>query len=310
MFNDTRILITGGTGTIGYALVKGLIACYNPAEIVIFSRSEVNQVRMKAFFNDPRLIFIIGDISDYDSVYKACRGIDYIFHCAALKHVGICEAQPLEAVKANVFGAIHVVRAAIENEVRRAINVSSDKAVNPSSIYGNTKAVAERIFKNSSVIDGAEFLNFRSGNIFASSGSVVPLFIDNITRHNKVTLTNGEMTRFFITREDAAGMLIRLMRRGTAGYTYITDNQVSFQLRVLAESLVEKYGNKDTVITETGARLGEKEHEEIYTNDEDVYYIDQMGVSVNVRHYLKQSSWQVTQSREVIKKWIDDYRRS
>jgi UDP-N-acetylglucosamine 4,6-dehydratase/5-epimerase len=304
MFNDKRILITGGTGTVGYALVQGLLKCYSPKEIIIFSRSEVNQVQMKAYFDNKALRFVIGDIVNEGLVNAICRDVDIIFHCAALKHVGICEKQPDEAFK-NVIGAGNIINAALLNDVSKVINMSSDKAVYPNSIYGHTKAIAERLFVQANDAGSTQFINFRSGNIFASSGSVVPLLKNQCMYRNKVTITDGDMTRFFISKIDVAAHLMRLVEYGKGGCTYIQKDQIAFRLRDIAAAIVDLNGNSSTSIEEVGAGASEKKHEEIYTDNEKVYFLTDLTYETKEANLiLHRSSRECTANIDEIKRWL------
>jgi FlaA1/EpsC-like NDP-sugar epimerase len=296
MFNDKRILITGGTGTVGQELTRGLLGSWSPEEIVIFSRSEISQVEMKATFNDSRLNFKIGDIRDKEAVLGACKGIDYIFHLAAIKHIGICEHQPHEAIKTNILGAVNVINSAFSCGVAKVVNMSTDKAVNSSSSYGDTKAIAEKLFKAS------RYINIRSGNVFGSSGSVVPLFRNQVKNFNQILLTDSRMTRFFVSIRDIADFLLRVMRRGEDGNTYIMDDMKSFLLRDLAEIIIKNEGGVGTTIKETGARAGEKLHEYLYTENETIFVLSADG---EVRQAGRpESSSNFVVSKEVLRNLI------
>ena len=310
MYNDSSILITGGTGTVGQEVTKGLLAAWNPKKIVIFSRNEVSQVLMKSRFNnDPRLEFMIGDVRDRSSVKNACKGIDYIFHLAALKHVGICEKQPDEAIKTNIYGIENIIKAAIAAGVKKVVNMSTDKAVNPVSSYGDTKAMGERLVTCSGILstspDDTCFLNIRSGNVFGSSGSVVLLFVDQLKRNNEITITNGSMTRYFVSLRDIADFLLRVMQRGGSGKTYVMDERQSFRLRDLAEVIIELRGNETSTIKEIGARSGEKIHEELYGAGEEGIFLLHPG-----RAESEPMTWTNSEShvidKEQLKKWIND----
>jgi len=171
MFNGTRIFVSGATGSWGQTLITMLLKKYNVKEIICFSRGELQQVLMKRRFNDPRLKFVIGDVRDYDAVKLATRNVDYIFHLAALKHVPVCEENVQETIKTNIDGTTNIVNAAIENRVRKVIDVSSDKAVEPINLYGMTKAVGEKIIVQANdLTDYTKFVCIRGGNVMGSSG--------------------------------------------------------------------------------------------------------------------------------------------
>lgn len=247
VIKGSRILITGGTGTLGQELAKQLID-FSCSEIVIFSRNEVAQVEMKRIY--PDFTYRIGDIRDESAIKKALKKIDIVYHLAAIKHVSICENQPMEAVKTNILGTQNV----IENCKGILVSMSTDKAVNPSCVYGYTKAINEINVLNFGGV------NIRSGNIFGSSGSVIPFFISQAKTKNKITLTDSNMTRFFIKVED----LVRFILNSTfkpSGTYYPTDMK-SYRMRDIAETIASLYG-KGTQIVEIGARPGEKLHESV-----------------------------------------------
>jgi UDP-N-acetylglucosamine 4,6-dehydratase/5-epimerase len=246
MFANSRILITGGTGTLGHELARQLMD-FNCSEIIIYSRNEVAQVEMKRRY--PSLTYVIGDIRDESAVKKVLKKIDIVYHLAAIKHVPICENQPMEAVKTNILGTQNI----INNCKGRLISMSTDKAVNPSCVYGYTKAISEVNVLNYGGI------NIRSGNIFGSSGSVVPFFISQIKTQNKITLTNGEMTRYFIKVDDLATFILNTTSQPKGIYYPI--DMSAYRMRDIAETIVSIYGNDKTEIIETGARVGEKLHE-------------------------------------------------
>jgi len=252
-----KVLITGGTGTLGTEIIKQM---YGKYDITVFSRNEVFQVEMKRNFSNVN--FIIGDVRDEWAVECASRGMKYIIHLAAIKHVPICEQQPKEAVETNINGTSNVIKAAIRNSVHTVINISTDKAVNPTSLYGLTKAVAERLAVMANIINTTRFITVRSGNIFGSSGSVIPFFINQVKKNNTIPLTNGRMTRFFILAEDLALDIINLLTAEPVLF-YELKSIISFRMRDIAEVIKELYGNDDTIIKKIGMRDGEKMHEEL-----------------------------------------------
>ncbi|MHA1491515.1 MAG: polysaccharide biosynthesis protein [Promethearchaeota archaeon] len=257
MFYKKKILITGGTGSWGQELTIQLLE-KNPKEVRILSRGEFAQVTMKRKFNDDRLRFVIGDVRDYSVVHSACKDIDYIFHLAALKHIPICEEQPNEAIKTNLYGTQNLIKAAISNNVDKVIDVSTDKAVVPFNMYGMTKAIGERLIIHANKIsDNTKFICIRGGNVLGSNGSIVPFFIDTIKRFNKVTITDKRMTRFFITLQEAIGLLFKAVEKSIGGETFIM-KMPSFKIIDLAQALIDIYGNENTKIVEIGARPGEK----------------------------------------------------
>lgn len=281
MFTGKRVLITGGTGSWGNELATQLLE-KDPEEVRILSRGEFAQVSMKRKFNDDRLTFIIGNVRDYSAVKSACKDINYIFHLAALKHVPICEEQPIEALKTNIEGTRNVIKAAIANQVTKVIDVSTDKAVDPLNFYGMTKAIGERLIIHANKIsDYTKFMCIRAGNVLGTNGSVVPFFIDTIKRYNKVTITDKRMTRFFTTLSNAIGLLFKAAEKSIGGETFV-EKMPSFKLTNLAQVLIEEYGNENTKAIEIGIRPGEKIDEVLvskyevpnaYEYDEDYYLI-------------------------------------
>lgn len=261
MFEHQTILITGGTGSWGYALTQALLK-FDPKEIRIFSRNEFAQVRMQqAFQGHPTLKFIIGDVRDYTAVRRACDGVDTLFHLAALKHVPICERQPDETLKTNVLGTQNIIRASVECNVKKVVDVSTDKAVEPVNFYGMTKALGEKmILQADQTSDTTQFVCVRGGNVLGSNGSVVPLFIHQIQKYGKITLTSTEMTRFFLTLEEAIGLLIQAATISVGGEIFVMKMK-SCKISLLAEVLATHYCDKDVKILDIGVRAGEKLHE-------------------------------------------------
>ncbi|OPH58138.1 UDP-N-acetylglucosamine 4,6-dehydratase [Paenibacillus ferrarius] len=256
MKNKT-ILVTGGTGSWGRELVKRLLE-KEPKEIRIFSRNEALQVEMKQeFHHHPKLTFIIGDIRDQDEIMQACQHVDYIYHLAALKHVPICEEQPDSAMKTNVMGTQHVIQAAIKNEVEKVIYVSTDKASHPSSTYGMTKALGEKLIVHANLRDSkTQFICVRSGNVLGSAGSVVPIFKQRIEKGVEINLTDSRMTRFFITLEEAIALLFKATIESRGGEVYVL-KMPACSIKDLAQVLIEDLSTAEIPIHVTGARPGE-----------------------------------------------------
>jgi FlaA1/EpsC-like NDP-sugar epimerase len=253
------IFIAGGSGTLGYELTKQLIDL-NPREIRIFSRGEVAQVLMKKDFNVKTLKFIIGDIRDYSALMYNMKGSDVVFNLAALKHVGICEKQPQEAVRTNIDGMVNLIHASIALKVRKFVFMSSDKAIYSSSLYGMTKGVGERLtIQANALTEETDFICVRSGNIMGSSGSVVPLFIDMVNSKNKITVTDGSMTRYFLSVKEIAEVNIKAVSCGAGGEIFVP-SMPSFYIKDLAKIILEHYSNGG-LIEEVGMRPGEKKHE-------------------------------------------------
>jgi FlaA1/EpsC-like NDP-sugar epimerase len=281
LFKDKRVLITGGSGSWGNELTKQLLE-KDPKEIIIYSRGELAQVNMERKFRNPKLKFVIGDVRDYETLRRTLKNVDYVYHLAALKHVPVCENQPQEAIKTNIDGTTNLINAAIENGIEKVIDVSTDKAVNPCNLYGMTKAVGEKlIIQANNLNSNTKFVCVRGGNVLGSNGSVVPFFIDQIKKFNKVTITDSRMTRYFLTLSEAIHLLFKASEFSHGGETFVM-NMPSFYIQDLAEVLIDYYGNDTTEIEEIGIREGEKLHEMLvsehespntYKFDEDYYSI-------------------------------------
>lgn len=267
MFEDKRILITGGSGSWGNELTTQLLE-KNPKEIIIYSRGELAQVNMQRKFNNDKIKFIIGDVRDYETLKRSLKGVDYVYHLAALKHVPVCEYQPQEAIKTNIDGTTNLINAAIENDVSKVIDVSTDKACSPINLYGMTKAVGEKLIVQANLLtDKTSFVCVRGGNVLGSNGSVLPFFINQIKENNEVTITSKAMTRYFLTLPQAIKLLFQASEKGFAGETFVM-NMPSFYITDLAEVLIEEFGDENTKMTEVGIREGEKIHEMLVTPDE------------------------------------------
>ncbi|MGL4737871.1 MAG: polysaccharide biosynthesis protein [Cellulosilyticaceae bacterium] len=280
MYKDQVILVTGGTGSWGNELVTQLLT-KQPKEIIIFSRGELSQVQMQRRFNDKRLRFIIGDIRDYEAVLEATKGVNYIFHLAALKHVPVCENQPNEAIKTNIIGTKNLIEASIKNKVTKVIDVSTDKAVDALNLYGMTKAVGERlIIQANQLSSDTKFVCIRAGNVLGSNGSVVPLFISQIQRYNEVTLTDTNMTRYFMTLKEAIGLLFEAAEKSVGGEIFVM-KMPACKITDIANILIAAYGNAQTTIKDIGMRPGEKLDEVLVSEYEaphtysynDTYYL-------------------------------------
>lgn len=266
MFNDSKILITGGTGSWGQTLTRMLLEKYNPKEIIIFSRGELQQVLMQRKFKNDKIKYIIGDVRDYEAVKFATTGVDYIFHMAALKHVPICEDQPQEAIKTNITGTTNIVNASILNGVKKVIDVSTDKAVEPINLYGMTKSVGEKvIIQANDLTDQTKFVCIRGGNVMGSNGSVIPYFIEQIKAGGPITVTDFRMTRFFLTLEEAIGLLFKAAEESIGGETFVM-NMPACYITEVAEILMEEYGTVD--VKEIGGRPGEKLDEMLISKHE------------------------------------------
>ncbi|MDD5006564.1 MAG: polysaccharide biosynthesis protein [Candidatus Omnitrophica bacterium] len=266
-FKNSICTITGGAGTWGIEITRQILD-KGAKEVRIFSRNESLQVAMRVKLNDKRIKFIIGDIRDAKSIKDACVGADYVFHTAALKHVIICERQPIEAVRTNIMGAINVINACIENDVKVCVNISSDKSCHPVCLYGKTKSIAESLFieANNQTLN-TDFISIRSGNIFGSSGSVVPIWIKQIAENNSISITGDNMKRFFITVKDAVKATFKAMELSDRGEVFVPKMDC-FYISDLAKVLVQKYGNKDTKINNINPFAYEREMEYLVSPEE------------------------------------------
>jgi FlaA1/EpsC-like NDP-sugar epimerase len=251
-----NILITGGTGTIGRSFAEGHIvhyvndhgSPYTEHNITIFSQDELAQVEMKR--EHPYFNYVIGDVREPSEVHRACKGMDYVFHFAAIKHVNICEDQPQEAIRTNVIGTMNVINACTAHSAKM-INMSSDKAINPSNVYGITKAIGEKM------VEQDMFVSIRSGNVLWSSGSVLPIWKKQIKRRNQIDITSAEMTRFFIDVKELTLFIWEC--RDKSGI--FTVPMKSHFLKDIAEEFIKRYGNEKTELNVVGLRPGERLHE-------------------------------------------------
>ncbi|MCA0754938.1 SDR family NAD(P)-dependent oxidoreductase [Paenibacillus sp. N4] len=272
-FKNKKILVTGGTGSIGERIVSTLLA-YEPETIVVFNRDDTKQYLMKQkYANEKRLRFILGDVRDYPSVDFAVRGMDYVFHAAALKQVPVCEENPFEAMKTNNFGSENVIRASILNKVKKVINISTDKAVNPSNTMGATKLITEKLFKQANYMAGnteTKFCSVRFGNVIGSRGSVFPVLMNQALTGKPLTITDPDMTRFFMSIQEAANLTIKAACYSEGGETFILKME-SLRLADLSEAVREyslNNGLPAPAVQVIGIRPGEKLHEELLSEDE------------------------------------------
>ncbi|WP_019532880.1 polysaccharide biosynthesis protein [Paenibacillus ginsengihumi] len=267
MFKNSTVLVTGGTGSWGRELVSQLMT-HDPREIVVFSRGELHQVQMKRAFDDPRLRFRIGDIRDRQALAEACRGVDYVFHLAALKHVPVCEDQPYEALKTNVTGTQNVIEAAAEAGVRKVVYISSDKAAHPANFYGMTKAIGEKLMVHANLMyPDTRFVCVRGGNVLGTNGSVIHVFHQELVEKRQIGITHVDMTRFFLTLKQAVGLLLRAAEEGRGGETFVM-KMPACRIMDLAAELIGAMGLSDVGIVELGVRPGEKIHEILYSEYE------------------------------------------
>lgn len=270
MFKDKTLLITGGTGSFGNAVMKRFLDT-DIKEIRIFSRDEKKQDDMRKLYKNEKLKFYIGDVRDLASVKNAMYGVDYIFHAAALKQVPSCEFFPLEAVKTNVIGTENVLNAAIENGVKKVICLSTDKAAYPINAMGISKAMMEKVFvAKAKTVDPERTLicGTRYGNVMASRGSVIPLFIEQIKSGHPLTVTDPNMTRFLMSLEEAVELVVFAFENAEAGDIMVQKSPAS-TIGDLAQALKELF-NVDNEIKVIGTRHGEKLYETLLTREEHV----------------------------------------
>jgi len=275
-YTGKKILIIGGTGTIGQGLVNELLE-QEPEVIRIFSRDEYKQFIMENHINNKKkLRFLIGDVRDCERIERAMNDIDVVFNLAAMKHVPACEYNPSEAIKTNITGMENVIKAAIDNNVERVIFTSSDKAINPSNSYGATKLLAEKLVQAANFSKGnveTKFVAVRFGNVMGSRGSVIPLFKDQIERNRKITVTDPEMTRFMMTLSQAVKLIMVAGEKTLGGEVFILKMPV-IRLYDLAEVVVEEVCSKLDIEKEEvdlqtiGLRAGERRFEELMTKEE------------------------------------------
>ena len=263
------LLIIGGTGSFGNAVLKRVLDT-DILEIRILSRDEKKQDDMRKFYNHPKIKFYIGDVRDYRSVLNASRGVDFIFHAAALKQVPSCEFHPMEAVKTNVLGTENVLEAAIQNQVKRVVCLSTDKAVYPINAMGISKAMMEKVMvaksrnvdPNKTVICGTRY-----GNVMASRGSVIPLFVDQMRANKPITITDPSMTRFMMTLEDAVDLVLYAFVHGQNGDIFVQKAPAA-TIEVLARAILELINKSEYPIQIMGTRHGEKLYEALLSREE------------------------------------------
>ena len=269
VFNQKKLLITGGTGSFGNAVLNHFLDT-DIGEIRIFSRDEKKQDDMRRRYTNPKLKFYIGDVRDYQSILNATRGVDFIFHAAALKQVPSCEFHPIEAVKTNVLGTENVLEAAIQNEVKRVVCLSTDKAVYPINAMGISKAMMEKVMvAKSRNVDPEKTVicGTRYGNVMASRGSVIPLFVDQIRADKPLTITDPNMTRFMMTLADAVDLVLYAFEHGDNGDLFVQKAPAA-NIETLARSLTDILGKPEHPINVIGTRHGEKLFEALLSREE------------------------------------------
>lgn len=269
VFEGRTLLISGGTGSFGSTVLKRFIA--EPFdEIRIFSRDEKKQEDQRNRYGDRRLSYIIGDVRDYPAVLNATRGVDFIFHAAALKQVPSCEFHPMEAVKTNVLGADNVLEAAIANGVSRVVCLSTDKAVYPINAMGISKAMMERVMvakARSALTTRTTICGTRYGNVLASRGSVVPLFVGQVRRGEPITLTDPNMTRFVMTLPQSVDLVLHAFQHGVGGDLFV-QKAPAVTVETLARAVLDVLGKPDHPVRIIGTRHGEKLYEALLSREE------------------------------------------
>lgn len=267
MFADSVLLITGGTGSFGNAVLRRFLNS-DLKEIRILSRDEKKQDDMRKRYNNPKLKFFVGDVRDYQSVLNTMRGVDYVFHGAALKQVPSCEFHPIEAVKTNVLGTENVLEAAISCGVERVVCLSTDKAVYPINAMGISKAMMEKVIvAKSRSSDSTVICATRYGNVMASRGSVIPLFVDQIRAGNPITITDANMTRFMMTLDDAIDLVLYAFENGQPGDIFVQKAPAA-TIETLGKALTSLLGVPNHKIDVIGTRHGEKLFEVLLSREE------------------------------------------
>jgi len=305
MFNNSTLLITGGTGSFGNAVLKRFLQA-ELAEIRIFSRDEKKQDDMRKRYGSPKLKFYIGDVRDNRSVSAAMRGVDYVFHAAALKQVPSCEFHPMEAVRTNVLGTENVLGAAIASGVRRVVCLSTDKAVYPINAMGISKAMLEKVMvatsrnleRTNTVICGTRY-----GNVMASRGSVIPLFVDQVRAGKAITITDPNMTRFMMTLDDAVDLVLYAFEHGNNGDIFVQKAPAA-TVQVLAQAILELMGRPDHPLNEIGTRHGEKLYEALLGREEiacaedlgSYYRVPPDARDLNYAKFVEEGERHITQS--------------
>jgi len=273
IFEGKTILLTGGTGSFGSAFTRFVLKHHNPRALRVFSRDELKQYHLSREINDPRLRLFLGDVRDKDRLMRACTGVDIIVHAAALKQVLACEYNPFEAIKTNIMGAVNIVDAAIDNGVKRVVAITTDKAVNPVNLYGATKLCSDKVFIHGNSYSGPKSVAFscvRYGNVLGSRGSVLPLFLKQKTS-NTLEITDFEMTRFWISLQDAVAFVISSIRTMVGGEIFVPKIP-SLKIVDLARAVAP-----EATLKEIGVRPGEKLHEVLITEQESRHTLNRPG---------------------------------
>ena len=304
-FSQKNLLITGGTGSFGNAVLQRFLPS-DLREIRIFSRDEKKQDDMRKRYNHPKLKFYIGDVRDESSVRAAMRGVDYVFHAAALKQVPSCEFHPMQAVRTNVLGTENVLEAAINAGVKRVVCLSTDKAVYPINAMGISKAMMEKVMVAASRnLEGANTVicGTRYGNVMASRGSVVPLFVDQILAGKPITVTDPAMTRFMMTLTDAVDLVLYAFEHGNNGDIFVQKAPAA-TIEVLIQAILELIGKPEHEVRSIGTRHGEKLYEALLSREEmacaedlgDYFRVPPDGRDLNYAKFVDQGEQRRTQT--------------
>ena len=303
MFDNKILLITGGTGSFGNAVLERFLDS-SIGEVRIFSRDEKKQDDMRKKFANDKIKFFLGDVRDVESLRSAMRGVDYVFHAAALKQVPSCEFYPMQAVKTNVIGTENVLEAAIEYGVDRVICLSTDKAVYPINAMGISKAMMEKISVAKSRESGKTSICVtRYGNVMASRGSVIPLFLNQIKRSVSLTVTDPHMTRFMMTLDDAVDLVMYAFQNGESGDVFVQKSP-SVTIEILVEAIKSLMGVPDHPVNIIGTRHGEKLYEALLSREElaasqdlgDYYRVSPDGRGLNYDRYVEQGEKNISSS--------------
>ena len=303
MFTNKTLLITGGTGSFGNAVLKRFLNT-DIAEIRIFSRDEKKQDDMRKRYNSAKLKFYIGDVRDARSVEQAMRGVDYVFHAAALKQVPSCEFHPMQAVRTNVLGTENVLEAAIQAGIKRVVCLSTDKAVYPINAMGISKAMMEKVMVAASrnlEDSGTVICGTRYGNVMASRGSVIPLFVQQVTKGQPITITDPAMTRFMMTLADAVDLVLYAFEHGHNGDIFVQKAPAA-TIETLAHAVTGLMGKPDHAVNVIGTRHGEKLYEALLSREEmacaedmgDYFRVQADGRDLNYGKYVEQGQQRLT----------------
>lgn len=304
-FHNHVLLITGGTGSFGNAVLRHFLDS-DLREIRIFSRDEKKQDDMRKKYNNPKLKFYIGDVRDHQSVLNAVRGADFIFHAAALKQVPSCEFYPLEAVKTNILGTENVLETAISCGVKRVVVLSTDKAVYPINAMGISKAMMEKVAVAKSRNNNSTLINVtRYGNVMCSRGSVIPLFVNQIHLGQPITITDPGMTRFMMTLDDAVNLVLYAFEHGKQGEIYVHKAPAA-TIETLAHALTELLGKREHEVRIIGTRHGEKLYESLLSREEmvaaedlvDYYRVPPDMRDLNYSKYVEQGEVKISEATE------------